>query len=104
MRIHCPTLPQATVSTSAHDWSKHLLRHFYSAHRTDKSIKLPQLVFVAFCGILQQKGLSRAMVDNMIQGQLGSLTSSAPSGPSWEAKRDEARLWKILSKGDIGAL
>ena len=40
----------------------------------------------------------------MIQGQLGSLTSSAPSGPSWEAKRDEARLWKILSKGYIGAI
>ena len=30
------------------------------------------------------------MVDTMIQGQLGSLTSSTPSAPSWEAKRDEA--------------
>mmetsp|Transcript_6329 Transcript_6329/g.15086 ORF Transcript_6329/g.15086 Transcript_6329/m.15086 type:complete len:353 (-) Transcript_6329:153-1211(-) len=29
------------------------------------------------------------MVDTMIQGQLGSLTSSTPSAPSWEAKRDE---------------
>ena len=29
-------------------------------------------------------------MDTMIQGQLGSLTSSTPSAPSWEAKRDEA--------------
>ena len=39
----------------------------------------------------RQKWLDRAtaaMVDQMIQGQLGSLTHSTPSAPSWEAKHE----------------